>query len=90
MTEKKPMAKKPAAPSITLTPCKSSNVHSHGYDPITRTLAVQFKGKDGKPAGLYHYYDVAPGAYAGLQKGESVGRALGPIQSKHKFKKIGG
>lgn len=30
----------------------SSTITHHGYDPETRTFAVQFK------SGLYHYYDV--------------------------------
>lgn len=54
--------------SIALTPCQSSNVKACGYDPTTRTLAVQFAG-----GGIYHYQDVPPEVYDGFQKAESKG-----------------
>lgn len=54
--------------SITLTPCKSSNIVAHGYDAVTRTLAIKFSG-----GVVWHYTGVAPELYANLQAAPSVG-----------------
>lgn len=43
------MNKAPAP--IPMKPVKSSQVHSHGYDPVTKTLAVKFN-----TGSLYHYH----------------------------------
>lgn len=56
-----------------LKPVASSNVAAVGYDGVTRTLAVQFKGG----AKVYHYKDVPPETYAELSKAESVGKFIG-------------
>jgi len=83
-------AKKPAAPKIGMNTVKSSNVQAHGYDPVTRTLAVQFKGKDGKPGALHHYHNVQPATVASMHKAESVGVFLNAhVKSKHDSTKIG-
>ena len=42
-----------ATPTITMQPTDSSNIAAHGYDPATKTLAVQFKS-----GSLYHYDNV--------------------------------
>lgn len=84
-------AKRPAPPAIKMSPCKSSNIHEHGYDPTTRTLAVRFKGRDGKPGDLYHYHDVTPTTHAAMLKAESIGSFLNAhVKATHKAKKIGG
>lgn len=55
-------------PEIALQRVKSSNVHSVGYDPASRTLAVQFE--NGR---VYHHQDVPPVAYDNLLKAPSIG-----------------
>ena len=72
------------SPKLTMTPVKSSQVKSHGYDPVSRTLAVEFNS-----GGVYHYIDVPADVYAKMQKSESVGSFLGKhIKPAFKFKKI--
>lgn len=57
---------------ITLNPVQSSNVAAVGYDPVSQTLAVKFKG--GK---TYHYAEVPQAVHHELQEAESVGRFIG-------------
>jgi hypothetical protein len=57
---------------LNLTPVKSSNVQATGYDPVSQTLQVQFKG--GK---AYSYAGVPPEVNASLSKADSVGRFIG-------------
>ena len=40
--------------TIPLTPCDSRQLAAHGYDPATKTLAIQFKQKSGVTH-PYHY-----------------------------------
>lgn len=78
MTSTQTRAPKPA-PAITMNPVKSSNIAATGYDPQSRTLAVQFKG-GGK---TYHYADVPQGLADDLNKSESVGKfVVGQIVGK--------
>ena len=80
---------------MNFTEVKSSQVHSIGYDPETKTLAVRFHGKDG-PGSLYEYSGIGPEKYADFMKAESKGKFLGKyIKAKddkgnllHPFKKI--
>lgn len=60
-------------PSIDLQPCVSSQVKAFGYDPETRTLAVQFISNDS----TYHYNDVAPEVFAAMKAAPSVGAFFG-------------
>lgn len=53
---------------VERTPIKSSNVKSVGYDPETKTLAVEFNG-----GGVYHYHDVEKDVHEGLVSARSVG-----------------
>lgn len=72
-----------ATPRIAMKPVKSSQVHSTGYDPATKTLAVQFNS-----GGLYHYHNVSQETAAAMDKAESVGAFLGKqIKGKHEFTK---
>lgn len=64
-------------PEIQMTPCNSSLINARGYDPATRTLALQFKVKGGKPGAIYHYADVPPEMYAELCDAPSVGKFFG-------------
>jgi hypothetical protein len=47
----------------------SSNVHSVGYDPESKTLAVCFFDKDREsPGQTYHYFGVEPEHHAEMSK----------------------
>lgn len=72
---------KPKAPTIPMSAVKSSQVESIGHHGDT--LAVKFKS-----GGTYHYHGVTADQFAGLQKAESIGKALGAIKSAHKFTKL--
>lgn len=60
-------------------PCKSSQLISYGYDAEKKILVVEFK-----PGSVYHYFEVPPEIYAGLDTAESKGSFL-----IHKVKKGG-
>lgn len=68
-------------PQITLTPCSSSQIAAHGFDPATGTLALQFKrkGPDGTRIGgsMYHYTGCSPELYAEFCAAESKGKFFG-------------
>lgn len=67
-------------PKIDLCPCESSQIHAHGFDRETQTLALQFKRTvDGKRVGgsVYHYANVSPELYDELCKCESIGAFFG-------------
>lgn len=74
----------PAAPEITMTPCESSQISHHGYDPATKTLALTFVGG----GATYHYDDVPQEVYDGLCNAESIGRffhrAIKPAPFKYR------
>lgn len=53
---------------VERSPVKSSNVKSVGYDPDTKTLAVEFNG-----GGVYHYHDVEKDVHDNLIGARSVG-----------------
>ena len=65
---------------IALTPCTSSNLESHGYDVISKTLAVKFK--DGP---TWHYFDVPQATYEAMKAAKPVGGYSGS-QIKGKFR----
>lgn len=56
----------------TLTPCASSAIAAHGFDPDTQTLFLKFTSGT-----TYSYPDVSSDLYAELQAAESVGRFYG-------------
>lgn len=69
---------------------ESSNLHSVGYDPETKTLHVQF-GRKGKlhmssektemiPTSLYHYFDVPQEKFDGLMAVNSAARAANVLK----------
>ncbi len=73
---------------VTMTDVKSSQVHSIGYDPETRTLHVRFHDRTNKKTGVvtpgatYAYDDVPAERHAALlaadaAEGESVGAHFG-------------
>lgn len=56
-------------PQIQLTPVKSSNISSVGFDTASKTLAISFKG-----SGVYYYQDVNPSTYSEMMASKSVGK----------------
>ena len=63
---------------MDLHPIESSMIQALGYDPATRTLAVQFTAHTIVAGGdLWHYADVPEAAYELLRGADSVGQAFG-------------
>lgn len=60
-------------PPIALARIVSERVAAQGYDPVTRTLAVQFKPKPGVLAPVYHYPEVSAEQYATFIAPETAG-----------------
>lgn len=59
--------------AIEMKKCSSSNIHSHGFDEATNTLAICFRS-GGQGGATYHYKGVTKAQYAALQASESVGK----------------
>lgn len=68
-------------PKIDLCPCESSQIHAHGFDPATGTLALQFKRKgenDERVGGaVYHYRGCTQELYDEFCAAESKGKFFG-------------
>lgn len=74
----------PKPPNIPLTPVKSSNVHSAGYDRASRTLRVKFHN-----GGVYDHYDVGPEHAQAFLAAESHGQHYhAHIKSKFSYKRL--
>ena len=58
---------------ITLDSVVSSQIDAVGHDPLTSTLAVQFKAKKDAPASVYHYANVEAAEFEALKTAESPG-----------------
>lgn len=56
-----------------MKPVTSSQIHATGYDPETRTLAVQFHahGPAKSPGSVYHYEDFGPKDWEAFQAAPS-------------------
>lgn len=54
---------------MQLTPVQSSNVAAVGYDAISNTLFIQFKGKDT----VYTHHGVPVETYEQMMSAESIG-----------------
>lgn len=67
------MTEETKTPTIALRPCGSSQIMAHGYDPETKTLALQFR----HGGSVYHYDDVPLELYDGLRLSESAGKFFG-------------
>jgi hypothetical protein len=81
-------------PQFEMCDCKSSQLHSHGYDSATKTMAIRFhkRAKDGSttPGAVYHYHDVSQVDYDALTKAESLGKHFGAhVRNTFKFTKQG-
>ncbi len=61
-------------PPITMDPVESSQIAAIGYDPATKTLAVQFKHGAGA---IYHYPNFEPETFEALRAAESPGKFFG-------------
>ena len=69
---------------VTMHSVKSSQASQAGYDPDTKTLAVEFK-----KGGIYHYAGVSHEAYSELLKADSFGKHLrANVIGKHKHTKL--
>ncbi len=71
-------------PPITLAPVESKRVGAIGYDPTTKTLAVQFKA--GARA-IYHYPGVEPETFEEFKAAKSLGTYFGQNLQKLPFEK---
>ncbi|NPT59716.1 KTSC domain-containing protein [Paraburkholderia elongata] len=58
---------------ITLDSVESSQIGAIGHDPLTSTLAVQFKAKKDAPASIYHYANVDAAEFEVLKTAQSPG-----------------
>lgn len=84
--------------NITLTPVESSQIEAIGYDYDSETLAIRFKGKEGKdgapakPGSLYHYAYVKPEEWAAFSGAESIGshfyKHIKPYPDRHPYTRI--
>lgn len=76
--------------TIDLKPVESSQIHAIGHDPLTNTLAIQFKSKGG-PGSTYHYGNVPASMHADMLKAKSIGTFFGAHlkadPKKHPFTK---
>ncbi len=77
-------AEKPRPP-IQLHPVSSNQVGAIGYEPSTKTLAVQFRR--GMRA-IYHYPNVDPATYAAFRGAESIGTYFGQHLKSLPFEKF--
>lgn len=61
-------------PEIALTPIKSSQLAAIGHDPLTNTLAIQFKSKSKSSTGsIYHYQNFTTEHFNEFKNAESFG-----------------
>lgn len=80
------------APSITLLPVASSQIHSIGHDPATNTLAIRFRNNKGEPSSLYHYENFTAEEFEEFRAAKSTGshftKHIKTFDKKYPFKKI--
>ncbi len=58
--------------TIELKGVESSQISAIGYDAASKTMAIQFRGKDG-PGSTYHYSNVEADDFAALRDAKSIG-----------------
>lgn len=67
-------------PTISITPVTSGQISGIGYDPASKTLAVQFhkrtKGQPPAPGSIYHYAQVPAEKFDAFLRAESKGTFL--------------
>ena len=68
---------------IDRVPVKSSNIKATGYDPETKTMAIEFSSGE-----IYHYENVEKSVHDDLIGAKSIGKHFySTIKSGYKFKK---
>lgn len=72
-------------PPIALEPVESNQVGAIGYDPDTKTLAVQFRR--GARA-IYHYANVERDTFEAFKGAESIGAYFGQHLKALPFEKF--
>ena len=76
---------------IALQPVDSSQIHAIGHDPVTNTLAIQFKSKDG-PGSVYHYQNFTADQFDDFKSAKSLGSHFGqhikPHADKFPYSKV--
>ena len=86
MNEPKP------TPVIELIMVESSQLEAYGYDPATQTLAIRFKGHNGRRGSLYHYGNFSETEWAMFRDAESKGshfiRKIKPHTDRYPYKRI--
>lgn len=82
--EPQPFTDKPRPP-IALVSVESNQVGAIGYDPATKTLAVQFKR--GARA-IYHYANVEAETFEAFRGAESIGAYFGQHLKALPFEKF--
>ncbi len=66
------------------TPVSSSNLHSVGYDPSTRTLEIEFHN-----GGIYQYSNVSSHIHNELMSASSLGEYFAAnIKNNYQWQKI--
>jgi hypothetical protein len=70
-------------------PVESSNVAAVGYNPESRVLEVEFKGRNGKTPAIYQYLGVSHEQWVGLlrapSKGQYLSREIKPDHEAHRI-----
>lgn len=78
-------------PVISMTSVKSSQIHAIGHDPVTNTLAIQFKSKSGAGS-VYHYQNFTPELFNEFKSAKSLGQhfktSIKDAVKKHPFSKV--
>jgi len=62
---------------ITMQAVESKQLASIGHHAESNTLAIQFKGWDGKPGSVYHYANFTAADFKAFQDAESKGSFFG-------------
>ncbi len=80
---------------IDMQDVESSQIHSIGHDPATKTLAIRFTSRKGGavgPGSLYHYENFDANEFEAFKSAESLGAHFGQrikaYPEKYPFQKI--
>lgn len=79
-------------PTIAMEAIESKQLAAIGHDAATNTLAIQFRGWDGKLGSTYHYANFTAEDFKAFQAAESKGSHFGknikPFADKYPYKKV--
>lgn len=71
------------------TKVESSNIHSVGYEPVTKVLEVRFRRKKGTGTSLYRYAGVESKMYKKMMQAKSHGKFFHKnIRSKYPYQRV--